>query len=142
MFFKKVLFTGILAFLSTSYLTAQTKTVKLDDLGGNWHLRIMNGMEVRKARAILDFDTEKMILSGFDSCNRISGALKVNGNTNITSRLTSTRMGCREPIHTYVSKRLHETVKEGFSVTKATRDGVEGIIIKSSQHELFFKKMG
>ena len=142
MLYKKIFIIGILASLCTSYLSAETKIIELDKLNGNWHLRIMDGMEVRKARAILDFDIEKMKLSGFDGCNRISGALKVNSNTNISSQLMSTRMACRESIHRYVSKRLHETVNEGFSITKARRNGVDGITIKSPSHELFFKKMG
>ncbi len=123
-------------------LWSETKPIELKKLNGNWHLRIMDGMEVRKARAILDFDIEKMKLSGFDGCNRISGALQVNSDTNITSQLVSTKMACREPIHNYVSKRLHETVKEGFSITETRRNGVDGITIKSPSHELFFKKMG
>jgi len=142
MFNKRTFIIGILATFATNYLWAETKTMELDKLKGNWHLRIMDGMEVRKARAILDFDIEKMKLSGFDGCNRISGALKVNSNTSISSQLMSTRMACRESIHSYVSKRLHKTVSEGFSITEARRNGVDGITIKSPSHELFFKKMG
>jgi len=33
-------------------------------------------------------------------------------------------------------------MKEGFTVTKTTKDGMDGITIKSSKHELFFKRMG
>jgi heat shock protein HslJ len=99
-------------------------------------------MEVRKARAILDFDTKKMKLSGFDGCNRISGTLKINNNTNFSSQLISTRMACRQNIQSYVSKRLHETVNEGFSITETKRYGVNGITIKSPSHDLFFGRMG
>jgi len=132
----------VLLSLFTNYLSAETKSIDLDELNGNWHLRVMDGMEVRKARAILDFDTKKMQLSGFDGCNRISGILKKNSETNMSSQLASTRMACRGSIQSYVSKRLHETVREGFSITEAKRYGVNGITIKSPSHELFFKKMG
>ena len=44
-------------------------------------------------------------------------------------------------MHTWVSKRLHETLKEGFTVKEEKRYGVEGITIKSEKHELFFKQM-
>ncbi len=142
MLYKKISILGLLIFLSTNYLSAETKTIDLDDLNGNWHLRVMDGMEVRKARAILDFDTKKMKLSGFDGCNRISGILKKNSDTNMSSQLASTRMACRGSIQSYVSKRLHETVSEGFSITEAKRYGVNGITIKSPSHNLFFKRMG
>jgi len=139
---KKISILGLLIFLSTNYLLAESQTIDLDDLNGNWHLRVMDGMEVRKARAILDFDTKKMKLSGFDGCNRISGILKKNSDINMSSQLISTRMSCRQNIHRYVSKRLHETVNEGFSITEAKRYGVNGITIKSPSHNLFFKRMG
>jgi heat shock protein HslJ len=142
MLYKKIFISALFITLSTNYLSAETKMINLDELNGNWHLRIMDGMEVRKARAILDFDTTKMQLSGFDGCNRISGILKKNGDTNMSSQLASTRMACRGSIQSYVSKRLHETVSEGFSITEAKRYGVNGITIKSPSHELFFGRMG
>jgi len=142
MLYKKISILALLIFLSTNYLLAESQTINLDDLNGNWHLRAMDGKEVRKARAILDFDVKKMQLSGFDGCNRISGTLKINTNTNFSSQLESTRMACRQNIHRYVSKRLHETVSEGFTITEGKRYGVNGITIKSSSHNLFFKKMG
>ena len=142
MFYRQTMVITLLLSLFTNYLSAETKTIDLDDLNGNWHLRVMDGKEVRKARAILDFDTKKMQLSGFDGCNRISGILKKNGNTSMSSQLASTRMACRQNIHRYVSKRLRETVSEGFSVTEAKRYGVNGITIKSPSHNLFFKRMG
>ena len=142
MSYKRIIIVAVSAFLMMTPLLAERKQIDLSKLNGNWHLRIMDGMEVRKARAILDFDTEKMMLRGFDACNRISGALKVNSDTNMTSQLTTTRMACRDNIHRYVSKRLHETVNEGFSIIEAKRNDVEGITLKSSNHELFFGKMG
>ncbi len=142
MLYKKIVIAGILITLATTNLTAKIQTIDLDDLNGNWHLRVMDGMEVRKARAILDFNTEKMKLSGFDGCNRISGTLQKTGDANMSSKLSSTRMECRGNMQRYVSKRLHETVSEGFSITEATKYGVEGIILKSSSHELFFGRMG
>ncbi len=142
MLYNKTLIITILASLCTSYLPAEIKTTDLDKLDGNWHLRIMDDKEVRNARAILDFDSEKMTLNGFDGCNQISGVLQVVSDTNMTSKLVATKMACREPIHAYVSKRLHETLAEGFTVTEATQNGIKGITIKSSNHELFFKKMG
>ena len=142
MFYRQSMIIIVLFSLFTSYSLAETKTIDLDELNGNWHLRVMDGLEVRKARAILDFDTKKMKLSGFDGCNRISGTLKKNSDTNMSSQLASTRMACRGSIQSYVSKRLHETVSEGFSITEAKRYGVNGITIKSPSHELFFGRMG
>ena len=114
-----------------------------DDLNGNWHLRVMDGMDVRKARGILDFDMKKMLLAGFDGCNRIGGKLQKNSEQNSTlPTLIATRMACRNSIHTWVSKRLHVALKEGFHIYKAEEFGVKGIILKSPSHELFFKKMG
>jgi len=142
MLYKKRLGIAILASLCLTYTQADTKTMDLEAVNGNWHLRIMDGMEVRKARAILDFDSKKMKLDGFDGCNRIAGKLIKNSDTNISSKLRSTRMECRQPIHSYVSKRLQETIREGFSITEAKRYGVNGISLKSPSHELFFRKMG
>jgi hypothetical protein len=50
-------------------------------------------------------------------------------------------MDCRENIHTWVSKRLHETLKEGFTIKEEKKYGVEGITLKSASHELFLKRM-
>lgn len=138
---KKSLIVTLLVSLCTSYLSAQTESVDLDDLHGNWHLRSMDGKDVRKARAILDFDAKNMRLDGFDGCNRISSELKTNSKTLKSTKLATTRMGCRESIHSYVRTRLHKTVKEGFTVTKAKQNGVEGILVKGSKHKLFFKWM-
>jgi heat shock protein HslJ len=137
MFFKQI----IIGILLTTLLFSGP--IDLKEIDGTWHLRVMDGMEVRKTRAILEFDIEKMKLSGFDGCNRIGGALQRNSDTNITvPMMIATKMVCRESIHNWVSKRLHETVQEGFSITEEEKYGVEGITIKSPTHELFFKKMG
>lgn len=127
------------ALISTTLLSAN---IDLSELSGSWHMRVMDGMEVRKARAILDFDAEKMRIDGFDSCNRISGTLTKNPQTRqLSSKLKTTRMACRENIHRWVSKRLHETMNEGFSIKEEKKYGVDGITLKSAKHELFFKRM-
>jgi len=139
---KIFLFTLLLS-LCTTVLSAGTITVDdLSDLNGNWHLRALDGHEVRKARAILDFHAQQMIINGFDSCNRISGTLKVKGKSTFSSKLKTTRMACRKSIHKYVSKRFHAAINEGFTITEGTRYGIDGITLKSKNHDLFFKKMG
>ncbi len=136
MFKKQAIVLGILTTLFAHTLVA-------DDFNGAWHLRVMDGMEVRKARAILDFDMDKMKLSGFDACNRIDGTLVKNSDNSMkTPMLMSTKMACRDNIHNWVSKRLHVTLKEGFSIKEDKKYGVQGITVKSPSHELFFKKMG
>jgi len=140
---KKIFLSTLLLSLCTTVLSAGTITVDdLSDLNGNWHLRALDGHEVRKARAILDFHSEQMMLSGFDACNRISGTLKVNGKSTFSSKLTSTRMACRKSVHRYVSKRFHAAINEGFTITEGRRYGIDGITLKSKNHDLFFKKMG
>jgi len=120
-----------------------TQSIVANNLNGAWHLRVMDGMEVRKARAILDFNMDKMKLSGFDACNRIGGRLVKNAEHNMTTpMLMSTKMACRGKIFNWVSKRLHETLKEGFDIKEEKKYGVKGITLKSPSHELFFKKMG
>jgi len=139
---KIVTFLLILSLFST-YILAETITKDhLDTLNGNWHLWAMNKKDVRKARAILDFHSGEMLLSGFDGCNRISGHLQSITNTQFSTTLTSTKMACRQSIHRYVRKHLHATIKEGFSINKSTRYGVEGITLKSKSHDLFFQRMG
>jgi len=117
-------------------------TVDLNDLKGDWHLRIMDGYDVRKTRAILDFKPEIMKIEGFDACNRISGKLVKIKQDTYKSRLTATRMACRGQSHRFVSSRLHETIEGGFTISEETRDGIDGIVIKSKKHYLFFKRMG
>ena len=136
---KIILLSATLFSLLATQIAAES--IDLDNLSGSWHLRVLDGGEVRKARAILDFDAKKMKLSGFDGCNRISGNLAKDTKEHYSAQLLSTRMACRESIHSYVSKRLHETVSEGFSIKEEKRYGVEGITIKSAKHDLFFKRM-
>lgn len=114
-----------------------------NEYNGNWHLRIMDGSDVRAARAIIEFDLDKMKVYGFDACNQISGELKKTADQNLSvPTLATTKMMCREQIHLWTSTRLQQTFKEGFSITVAKKNGVEGITIKSKSHELFLKKMG
>lgn len=125
-------------FLSTLY----TQTLTANDFNGVWHLRALDGMEVRKARAILDLDMDQLKLSGFDACNRIGGTLVKNSDTNITApMLMSTKMACREAIHNWVSRRVHIALREGFALKVEKKYGIEGITLKSPSHELFFKRM-
>jgi len=134
--FKKI--SLILVTVTTLY----TQTLTANNIDGAWHLRVMDGKEVRKARAILDFDMEKMKLSGFDACNRIGGILvKQTKNSTSVPMLMSTKMACRNNIHNWVSKRLQLTLKEGFTIKKERKYGVHGITLKSPSHELFFKRM-
>ena len=136
MFYKIVLNLAILTTLCTQSIVA-------NNLNGSWHLRIMDGTDVRKARAILNFNIEKMKLSGFDACNRIGGRLVKNNKHNMAVPiLMSTKMACRGKIFNWVSKRLYVTIKEGFSIKEEKKYGIKGITIKSFNHELFFKKMG
>jgi len=129
-------------FLLLATTVLSSANIKLSELSGSWHMRVLDGMEVRKARAILDFDAKKMRIAGFDSCNRISGVLKQNPQTKqLSTHLRTTRMECRENIHRWVSKRLHETMVEGFSIKEEKKYGVKGITLKSAKHELFFKRM-
>ena len=140
---KTILTTAIfMSLLSTDLLSGAITAKDLTDVNGNWHLRVLDGHNVQKARAILDFHSKQMIINGFDGCNRISGVLKTHGSTVFNSQLKSSRMGCRQNIHRYTSKRLKAAIKEGFTITRNTRYGIEGITIRSKHHDLFFKKMG
>ena len=138
MFIKKLLLTAFIG--STALLHAES--IDLNDLKGDWHLRVMDGYDVRKVRVILDFHPDKMRIEGFDACNRISGKLLKKPDGNYTSQLISTRMACRGKSHSFVSKRLHETIAEGFTIKEEKRYGIDGITIKSMKHDLFFKRMG
>jgi heat shock protein HslJ len=120
----------------------QAGDVATEKIEGDWHLRVMDGYDVRKVRAILDFQPQKMKLEGFDACNRISGKLVKTGGDRYKSKLLTTRMACRGQSYTFVSKRLHETIENGFTIKEETRYGIEGLTIKSAGHDLFFKRMG
>lgn len=137
-------------FIETKDKVVQSIDNKFDEwmpneYNGNWHIRSMDGSDVRAARAIVELDIDKMKLSGFDACNQIGGVLKKQADANaslIVPSLTTTKMACRQQIHQWTSARLHETLEEGFSITVAKQNGIEGIRIKSKNHELFLKKMG
>ena len=123
-------------------LLTQTLFAKVH-INGNWHVRVMDGMEVRKARVILDFDITHMKLFGFDGCNRIEGKLVRISEINMyVPTLLRTRMACRTHLHSWASQRLQEILKEGFYIKQTRKYGVNGIIIRSLNHELFLKKMG
>ena len=131
--------------ISTMNSVPLPKVPDINQFHGAWHLRVMDGMDVRKARAILDFTFHEgeTKLSGFDGCNRLRGDLIIHSEDNITVPvLTTTRMACRQAIHRWVSKRLHTLLKEGYSFKAEKRYGIEGMTLKSPTHELFFKKMG
>jgi heat shock protein HslJ len=131
----------LLALLGTIHFL-HAEPVDLSALKGDWHLRVMDGYDVRKVRAILDFHPDKMRIEGFDACNRISGKLVKIKEDTYKSTLMATRMACRGQSFTFVSKRLHETIAEGFTIKEEKRYGVDGITIKSAKHDLFFKRMG
>jgi len=135
---KKWLLTALTC--STALLYAQN--IDLDTLTGDWHLRVMDGYDVRKVRAILDFQPQKMKLEGFDACNRISGTLLKDANNTYHSQLTATKMACRGQSFIIVSTRLHEAIAEGFTIKAEKRYGVDGITLKSKSHDLFLKRMG
>ena len=103
MLYKKTFIVTLMVSLCTSYLLARTKSIDLDDLHGNWHLRSMDGKDVRKARAILDFDAKNMKLNGFDGCNPISSELKANNKTIKSTKISTTRMECRQ--HTQLCEK-------------------------------------
>jgi len=136
MFSKALLSVGVLSTLVFGF------TIPVE-FNGDWHLRTIDGKDVRKARAIIELNMYNMKLSGFDACNRMNGQMIREDKYRITvPELQTTRMACRESIHSWVSSSLHEIFKEGFYITTEDRNGVEGIVIKSPTHELFFKKMG
>ena len=139
---KTLITTLLLSLLGTSLFAGNAPLKSLDDLDGNWHLRVMDGKEVRRVRAILDFHSKSKMLEGFDGCNRLSGKILRTTNDRFFSKISSTRMACRQNIHRYVSRGLKIAIKEGFTVTESKRFGVEGITLKSEHHDLFFKKMG
>ncbi|HQR74665.1 MAG TPA: META domain-containing protein [Sulfurovum sp.] len=142
MFYQKMAVLCLLSLLSSSALLAEENSIKLEELDGNWHLRSADGKSVRQARAILEFDSAKMHISGFDACNKISGTLNASSENNMSSTLIATKMVCRTQKQVLASKALHETLAEGFSVVHASSNGVDGILLKSQHHQLFFKKMG
>ena len=119
------------------------RTFLQNKLNGNWHVRVIDGKDVRQARAILDLDLDEMRLSGFDACNRIEGNLTRQSEEHLLAEeLSTTRMACRESIHMWVRGALHQMIKEGFTIKEEEKYGIRGLTLKSSKHELFLKKMG
>jgi len=130
------------ALLLVATLTANAQTPDINTLKGDWHLKVMDGYNVRKARAILDFHPDTMHIDGFDSCNRITGKLQKHKNGTYTATLVTTRMACRNHLTSFVSKQLHESIESGFQITSEKRYGMDGITIKGGGHDLFFRRMG
>ncbi len=126
--------------LVSSALAAQN--TPLPTIEGDWQLRVMDGYDVRKVRAILEFIPKKMHIAGFDACNRISGTLTQQPDGNYTSLVRATRMACRGQSFIFVSTRLHEALKGPFRLIPEKRYGIEGLTLKSRSHDLFFKRLG
>ncbi len=139
---KIVLNTLFLVLLGTQLMVASLTKKDLSEVNGSWQLRVLDSHDVRRQRANIDFHGKQMIINGFDGCNRISAHLKTQGNTVFYAKLHSSHMACRTSAHRYVSKRVKQTVKEGFTITKTKRYGIDGITVRSKHHDLFFKKMG
>ncbi|HEO97858.1 MAG: META domain-containing protein [Campylobacterales bacterium] len=138
-------FTNISSFPSKIAQTVKdlNRTLLQNKLNGNWHVRVIDGKDVRQARAILDLDLDEMKLSGFDACNRMEGRLIRKSEESILAQeLSTTYMACRESIHMWVRGRLHQMMKEGFTIKEEEKYGIRGLTLKSPTHELFLKKMG
>ena len=130
----------ILLFLLHS--AAYANTTALKNLSGSWHMHLLDGKDVRKARAILDFDAKKMHISGFDACNQIEGVLVQNSSSYTVKSMKIRTMPCRQSIHSRVKQYLHQVLKHPFTLKKVTRNGIEGLLIQGERHRLFFKHMG
>jgi heat shock protein HslJ len=140
---KKMFITTLMSSIfATTMMAGSTPVKNLNEIKGTWHLRVMDGKEVRKARAIIEFHPSQKMIEGFDGCNRFSGKIKRASQNRFFTKAKSTRMACRQNIHRFVSQRLLVTIQEGFTVTEAKRYGVTGITVKSKSHDMFFKKMG
>jgi heat shock protein HslJ len=130
----------ILLFLLHSVLVANS--INLKTLNGAWHMQYLDGKDVRKARAILEFDAKKMHLSGFDACNQIEGLLVKNSSSYTVKSMQIRTMPCRQSIHRRVKRYLHKVLKHPFTLKKVTHNGIKGLLIQSKKHKLFFKHMG
>ena len=131
----------LISLISTLFLSA-SGSVSLRSLDGSWLLRTVDGYKVSKARAILDFSAKHQKIDGYDGCNRIEGKLNLHTDNRYSSKLTTYRYECRNSTKRFVSKRLHQAISEGFTIQKAKLKGEKGILLKSTHHTLFFKKMG
>ncbi len=138
MIIKKIWFSTL---FSTLFLSA-ANTLPMKSLEGSWLLQTLDGHQVYKARSILDFHAKHKKIDGFDGCNRITGKLDLHPNDLYSSKLHKQPYECRTSLHAYVSKHLDQTIAEGFTIQKATMKGEKGILLKSTHHTLFFKKLG
>ena len=128
--------------LTSTLLFGSASSVSLSSLDGSWILRTMDGHQVSSARAILDFNSKHKKIDGYDGCNRIEGKLNLHTNNLYSSKLKTYRYECRNSTKRYVSARLHTAIAEGFTIQKAKMQGEKGILLQSTHHKLFFKKMG
>lgn len=138
MFPKKILFISLISTL----LFASADSIPLNSLEGSWILRTMDGFRVSSARAILDFHAKHRKIDGYDGCNRIEGKLKLHTDERYSSQLKTYRYECLNSTKRFVSARLHQAIAEGFSIQKGEMQNEEGILLKSKNHTLFFKKLG
>jgi len=118
-----------------------SKSISLQTINGSWLLLRMDGYKVSQARAILDFNAKHQKVEGFDSCNRIAGKVIQHHTLYYTPHLLKQEYPCRGKTQRYVSKRLQQSLKEGFIIQKSTSQGEKGILLKSHHHRLFLKKM-
>ncbi|BAF71791.1 META domain-containing protein [Sulfurovum sp. NBC37-1] len=135
---KKLLFIS----LTSTLLFGSAGSVSLSSLDGSWILRTMDGHKVSSARAILDFNSKHKKIDGYDGCNRIEGKLNLHTNDMYSSKLKTYRYECLNSTKRFVSARLHQAIGEGFTIQKGKMKDEEGIVLKSKNHTLFFKKLG
>jgi len=91
---KAILGTALfVSLLTTDLLAGAITSQELKEVNGNWHLRVADGHDVKRARAIVDFHAQQMVLDGFDGCNRISGHLKAQGPNLFYAKLHSKPYG-------------------------------------------------
>lgn len=93
---KLLLFTFVFTLFSCGI-----KPLKPENINGKWTLLEINNKELasgkngREVTILLEIDTEKQKINGFDSCNAYFGSLKKLTNNEITiENIGSTRKAC------------------------------------------------
>ena len=109
------------AWLSTAcspFTPGQDAVPSLQAIDGHWTLIGLDGasLEGLEPAPTLDVDSARGQLSGFDGCNRYSGAFTFSAGRLQAPRTISTLMACTSDRAQQVSRQLHSLLGEGAQV--------------------------
>lgn len=125
-------FIALIALLATGSFAAERLG------GGRWQLVELNGKKLANSQIYVEFDEEKMRLSGHAGCNRFFGAYGLTGNNVALTGIGSTKMACMQP---GVMRTEAAFLRALSDATKIRENGMNLRIFIGNKRAMRFKRM-